>query len=52
MKKRRFPAALPAIMAMVTFIVSGYADWEKVLQINPNHADARNNLEALRGMGY
>jgi Tfp pilus assembly protein PilF len=28
------------------------ADWEKALQLDPNHTDARNNLEALRSMGY
>jgi tetratricopeptide (TPR) repeat protein len=28
------------------------ADWEKVLQINPNLSQARNNLERLRQMGY
>jgi tetratricopeptide (TPR) repeat protein len=27
-------------------------DWEKVLQFNPNHAGALNNLEALRQMKY
>jgi tetratricopeptide (TPR) repeat protein len=29
-----------------------HADWEKALQLNPNDANARNNLEVLRGMGY
>jgi hypothetical protein len=28
------------------------ADWERVLQINPNHAGARSNLEGLRQRGY
>jgi tetratricopeptide (TPR) repeat protein len=28
------------------------ADWEKVLQLDPTGADARGNLEILRGMGY
>jgi cytochrome c-type biogenesis protein CcmH/NrfG len=28
------------------------ADWEKALQLNPNDATARQNLEVLRGMGY
>jgi cytochrome c-type biogenesis protein CcmH/NrfG len=28
------------------------ADWEQVLQLNPNYAGARDNLEALRAMGY
>jgi Flp pilus assembly protein TadD len=28
------------------------ADYEKALQLDPNDATARNNLERLRGMGY
>jgi Flp pilus assembly protein TadD len=28
------------------------ADWEKVLQLDPNNAAARNNLEVLRELGY
>jgi Flp pilus assembly protein TadD len=27
------------------------ANWEKALQLNPNDADARNNLEVLRDEG-
>jgi Flp pilus assembly protein TadD len=28
------------------------ADWEKALQINPNNAAARNNLEHLQNEGH
>jgi Flp pilus assembly protein TadD len=28
------------------------ADYEKAIQIDPNHTLARNNLEKLREMGY
>ncbi|MDR0629377.1 MAG: tetratricopeptide repeat protein [Treponema sp.] len=28
------------------------ADWEKALQLNPNEANERKNLEVLRGMDY
>jgi Tfp pilus assembly protein PilF len=28
------------------------ADWEKVLEIDPNNAQARHNLGILQGMGY
>ena len=28
------------------------ADWEKALQLDPNNATVRGNLEVLQGMGY
>jgi Flp pilus assembly protein TadD len=31
---------------------SARADWKKALQLNPNHANARNNLEWLQKQGH